>query len=102
MATCILISDMVLVLDVKQPSVASHLKGLRFLFSSSVVKVHGSKAYRNMNMTRERTSYTFDPRNILLSLHIGFSFVRAAVACAILKRPTGLHPSSKKQLLQGT
>ena len=37
-------------------------------------------------MTRECTSFIFDPRGILLSLQIGFSFVRAAVACAILEK----------------
>ena len=32
---------------------------------------------------------------MLLSLQMGFSFVRAAVACAILERTSGLEPSSK-------
>ena len=48
-----------------------------------------------MEMTRERISFTFDPRDRLLSLQMGFSFVRAAVACAILERTSGLEPSSK-------
>ena len=48
-----------------------------------------------MEMTRERTSFTFDPRDMLLSLEMGFSFVRAAVACAILERTSGLEPSSE-------
>ena len=34
-----------------------------------------------MEMTRERISFTFNPRDMLLSLQMGFSFVRAAVAC---------------------
>ena len=42
-------------------------------------------------MTRERISFTFDPRDMLLSLQMGFSFVRAA--CAILERNSGLEPS---------
>ena len=46
-------------------------------------------------MTRERISFTFDPRDMLLSLQMGFSFVRAAVACAILERTSGLDPSSE-------
>ena len=46
-------------------------------------------------MTRERISFTFDPRDMLLSLQMGFSFVKAAVACAILKRTSGLEPSSE-------
>ena len=33
-----------------------------------------------MDMTKERINCTFDRRDMLLSLHIGFSFVRAAVA----------------------
>ena len=63
------------------------------LFSNSAVNVHDS--YRNMEMTRERISFTFDPRDMLLSLQMGFSFVRAAVACAILERTSGLEPSSE-------
>ena len=45
-----------------------------------------SQAYRNTEMTKERISFTFDPRDMSLSLQTGFSFVRAAVACAILER----------------
>ena len=48
-----------------------------------------------MEMTSERISFTFDPRDVLLSLQMGFSFVRAAVACAILERTSGLEPSSE-------
>ena len=48
-----------------------------------------------MEMTRERISFTFDPRDMLLFLQMGFSFVRAAVACAILERTSGLEPSSE-------
>ena len=48
-----------------------------------------------MGMSRERISFTFDPRDMLLSLQIGFSFVRAAVACSSLERTSGLEPSSK-------
>ena len=43
----------------------------------------------------ERISFTFDPRDMLLSLQMGFSFVRSAVACAILERTSGLEPSSE-------
>ena len=45
-------------------------------------------------MTREHISFNFDPRD-MLSLQMGFSFVRAAVACAILERTSGLEPSSE-------
>ena len=44
---------------------------------------------------REHISFTFDPRAMFLSLQIGFSFVRAAMACAILERTSGLEPSSE-------
>ena len=66
-------------------------------FSNSAVKVHGSQAYRyrNMEMRRERISFTFDPRDALLSLQMGFSFVRAAVVCAILERISGLEALSE-------
>ena len=65
------------------------------LFSSSAAKVHDSQAYRNMDMTRKRISFTFDPRDMLLSLHIGLRFVRAVVACAIRERTSGFEPSSE-------
>ena len=47
-----------------------------------------------MEMTRERISFTFDPRD-MLSFQIGFSFVRAAEACAILERTSGFEPLSE-------
>ena len=49
---------------------------------------------QNMDMTRERISFTFDPRDMLLSLHIGFSFVRFALACAALERTPGFDDCS--------
>ena len=64
-------------------------------FSNSAVKVHDSQAYKNMEMARERTSFTFDPRDTLLFVQMGCSFVRAVVACAILERISGLEPSSE-------
>ena len=64
-------------------------------FSRPAVKVHDSQAYRNMELTRKRISFTFDPRDMLLSLQMGFGFVRAAVACAFLERTSGLEPSSE-------
>ena len=57
--------------------------------------VNDSQAYRNMEMTRERISFTFDPRDMLLSFQMGFSFVRATVACSVLKRVSGLEPTSE-------
>ena len=47
-----------------------------------------------MVMTRERISFTIDPRDMLLSLHIGFSFVRFALAYAALERTPGLDDCS--------
>ena len=43
-------------------------------------------------MTRERIRFTFDARDMLLSLHMGFRFVRAAAACEILERISGFEP----------
>ena len=63
--------------------------------SNSADKLHDSQAYRNIEMTRERIRFTFDPRDMLLSLQMGFSFVRIAVACAILERISGLEASSE-------
>ena len=48
-----------------------------------------------MEMTRERTSFIFNQRD-MLSLQIRFSFVRAAVAFSILERISVLDPSSEK------
>ena len=62
------------------------ISNARVLFSSSAVKVYDSQAYRNMEMTRERISFTFDERDMLLSLQLGF--LRATVACAILEKPS--------------
>ena len=62
-----LLGNMVLVRNVKYPLVASYLKG-QFLFSTSAVKFHDSEAYRNIGMTREPISFTFDPRDMFLSL----------------------------------
>ena len=42
-----------------------------------------------MEMTRERISFTFDPRD-MLSLQISFSCVRDAVTCPILEKASGL------------
>ena len=53
-----------------------------------------------MEMTRERISFIFDPRHMLLSLQTGFGFVRAAVASSIVERISGLVPHLK-QLLRG-
>ena len=90
---------MALVRNVKYPLVASHLKS-QFLFFTSAIKVHDSRAYRNIGMTREPISFTFDPRDMFLLLQIGFSFVKAAVACAILDRTSGLKPSSETTVLR--
>ena len=56
-------------------------------FSSSAVKVQDSKTDRNMDMPWERINFTFDPRDMLLSLHIDFRFVTAAVGCAVFEKP---------------
>ena len=45
--------------------------------------------YRNMEMTRERISFAFDPRDMLLSLQMGFSFVLRAVGVSIRSLSSG-------------
>ena len=39
---------------------------------------------------KENISFTFNPRDMLLSVRIDFSFVSATVACAILENIRGL------------
>ncbi|GFO43184.1 hypothetical protein PoB_006968900 [Plakobranchus ocellatus] len=65
------------------------------LFSSpgSVVRVHVSQAYRNIEITNVRTSLIFEPSAMLLSFQIVFNFVSAAVVCAILDNVSGFDPS---------
>ena len=46
-------------------------------------------------MTKERISFTFDPRDMLFSLQMGFSFVRAAVASSVLERISSLESLSE-------
>ena len=52
-------------------------------------------------MIRYRISFTFDPKSMLLSLQDGFRFARAAVACTIIQKYSGLS-HHLKQLLQHT
>ena len=49
------------------------------------MRVLDSQAYRKVDMTRERISHILELREILLSIQTGFSFVNAAVVCAILE-----------------
>ena len=58
------------------------------------MKVHGSQAYRKMDVTRERISHILELREILLSVQTGFSLVNAAVVCALLESISGFEPSS--------
>ena len=72
-------------------SISSHLKNLHSFFST--VKVQISQAYRKVDITRELISISFDATDRLLSLPMCFSFVRVAVACAVLERPSCLEPT---------
>ena len=42
----------------------------------SAVRVHGSQAYRKMDVTRERISRIFELGEILLSFQTGFNHVK--------------------------
>ena len=53
-----------------------------------------------MEMTRECISFAFDLKDMLLSLQIGASFARAAMACAILERISGFESSSERTALR--
>ena len=68
------------------------------LFSYIWSMITGIQKY---GLTREHISFTLDLREMLLFIHIGFSFVRVAMAWAILREPPvlSLH---LRQLLQGT
>ena len=47
------------------------------------------KAYRKMDVTRERLSRVLALSEIFLSFQTGFNLVKAAVVCAILKSISG-------------
>ena len=66
----------------------------RILLWSSVVRVHESQAYRKIDVTRERISRILELGEMLMSFQTGFSFVNAAVVCAILESISGLEPPS--------
>ena len=87
-----LIYDLTLALDVDLPNDSQ-----TNIHANNVLRHDNSpnNKHGNMEMTRESISFTFYPRDMLLSLQMGFSFVRAAVACAILETTSGLEPSSE-------
>ena len=58
------------------------------------MRVHGSQAYRKMDVTREHISHSLELREVLLSFQTGFNLVSTAVVCAILESILGLEPSS--------
>ena len=59
------------------------------LLRGSAVRVHDSKAYIKMDVTRKRFSRIFELKEILLSIQTGFSLVNAAVVFAILESILG-------------
>ena len=64
-------------------SILSHMPAFYSLALTSRSTMH---RHKNMNNTKERTSFTFYSKDMLLLRHNGFSFVRAAVVCAMLER----------------
>ena len=58
------------------------------------MRVHGSHAYRKIDVTGKPISLIFELREILLSFQSGFNLVNAAVVCAIQVSISGLKPSS--------
>ena len=65
------------------------LEGLRS-FVLILVKVHDSQVYRNMNMRRERISFTY----VAICANF-FIFNRAEMACSILERTSSFVLSSE-------
>ena len=55
------------------------------IFLSFAVRVHDSKAYRKIDVIRERISRILELTEMFLSFQTGFSLVIAAVVCAVLK-----------------
>ena len=53
-----------------------------------------------MEMTRETVGFTLDLRDMLLSFVTDCSFVRAAVACVILEKTSGIEPSCETTALR--
>lgn len=63
------------------------------IFSSFAV--NDSQPHWNIGIIRERISFTFNLRTVLIFLHIGPILVRAAVACATIERTSGFEHSSE-------
>ena len=61
---------------------------------ASLLRVHDSRAYGKMDVTRERINRILELREILLSIQTGFNLVSVAVVCAILENISGLESSS--------
>ena len=64
------------------------------LLCSYAVRVHDSKAYRKMDVTKEHISRVLELREMLLLFQTGFNLVNAAVVYAILESNSGMEPSS--------
>ena len=58
------------------------------------MRVHDSKAYRKMDVTRECIRRIFELREILLSFQTFFNLLNAVAVCAVLESISGLEPSS--------
>ena len=63
--------------------------------SNSAVKVQDSQAYRNMEMTRDYTSFIFDPKDTFVISPNGLQLCKSCSGCAIFERISGLEPSSE-------
>ena len=81
----------VLIRDVQEPSVDSNLKGLHSFFNLCCQgpRLAGIQKYESDKSAH--ISFTLDSRDTSLSLRTGISFVKAAVACAVLE---SFEPSS--------
>ena len=64
------------------------------IFCSSVIKVHVSQAYINIDMACDRICLILDRRVMYLSFYIGFCIVSVVVFWAIFEMISDLNPPS--------
>lgn len=98
LSAILLICYMVLV---QWPSIAWHFEGL-LIWSLALMSRSTIQRHTEIWKWQESAPVSpFEPRNMLLPVQIGFSFVRAAVACAIFERTSSFKPHLKLRGIWG-
>ena len=81
------------------PSILSYFQQKCSTASGSISSQRPAYFYLTLQLRSKDSQgahqFTFDARDMFLSHQMGLRFVRAAVACAILERTSGLEPSSE-------